>query len=110
MPPRAPQPLHRSPHNYSWYNDLFTTYPEFARLVEMRRQPKEATMINRREFTAGVVTTLAAPSFEDRPTRASHAVASRCDQLDCRPSLAVAEAVKVMHDLPADDRALAHQA
>ncbi len=27
----------------------------------MRRQPKEATMINRREFTAGVVTTLAAP-------------------------------------------------
>ena len=38
-----------------------TTYPKFARLVEMRRQPKEATMINRREFTAGVVTTLAAP-------------------------------------------------
>jgi hypothetical protein len=38
-----------------------TTYPKFARLVEKRRQPKEATMINRREFTAGVVTTLAAP-------------------------------------------------
>ena len=63
-------------------------------------------MINRREFTAGVVTTLAAPFVLKTGLRAQ-VTRLRRDVTKLDPSDPLlgkyAEAVKAMHDLPADD-------